>query len=198
MAAPQSNEPFIFQEEIPAVITALSSGKTILYPTDTIWGIGCDATNEQAVNEIFRVKMRNESQSMLVLIDEAENLTRFVAEVPELAWQLIEITEKPLTIIYPQGIHLAPNLMAKDGSIAIRVVRDEFCKNMIRKFGKPVVSTSANMSGSPWPQNFSQIDPAIVRAVGYVVNWRQNDNTPAKPSGMIRLGLNGEVKVIRE
>jgi L-threonylcarbamoyladenylate synthase len=135
---------------------------------------------------------------MLVLLDEADKLTLYVDVVPEIAWKILEVTDKPLTIIYPGVRNLAESLIAEDGSAGIRVVQDEFCRRLIRQFGKPVVSTSANLSGLPWPLSFHKIDEGIVKSADYVVRYRQNDEFRARPSGIIKLGLNGEVKVIRE
>jgi L-threonylcarbamoyladenylate synthase len=185
-------------EDLKAAVEILRQGGVILYPTDTIWGLGCDATREDAVKRIFTIKQRCDRKSMLILLDEAEKLTQYMAEVPEIAWNILEVTDNPLTIIYPNAQNLAESLIAEDGSIGIRIVKDEFCSRLIRKFGKPIVSTSANVSGMPWPSDFQKIDESIVKGVDYIVGWRQNDELRGKPSGIIKLGLNGEVKVIRE
>jgi len=185
-------------DDLIAAIDILKKGGIILYPTDTIWGIGCDATNEEAISKIYRIKQRQDEKSLLILLDDASRLYDYVAEVPDMAQNLIEITEKPLTIIYPGAINLAPNLIADDGSIGIRIVRDEFCRQLVRRFGKPVVSTSANISGMPWPPFYHNIEKAIVKSVDYVVKWRQGDTRRGKPSGIVKLGIHGEVKVIRE
>lgn len=184
--------------DLVAAVDTLREGGLILYPTDTIWGIGCDATNEEAVTRVFTVKQRQDEKSLLILLDIADKLPEYIAEVPEMAWKLIEISDKPLTIIYPGAQNLARNLIAEDGSIGIRIVKDEFCRQMIRRFGKPVVSTSANISGMPWPPNFRKIDRSIIKSVDYVVNHKQKDTTHGKPSGIIKLGEGGVVKVIRE
>ncbi len=186
------------QTEIKKTLDVLYSGGIILYPTDTIWGIGCDATNEKAVQKVYEIKKRSDSKSMLVLIDEAARIPSYVNEMPELAWDLIELSEKPLTIIYPAAKNLAKNLIAEDGSIGIRVSREKFTRELIRRFRKPIVSTSANISGKPAPVFFDEISDEIKSAVDYVVNYRQDDLTKASPSGIIKLGVNGEVKVIRE
>ncbi len=186
------------QTEIKKTLDVLYSGGIILYPTDTIWGIGCDATNEKAVQKVYEIKKRSDSKSMLVLIDEAARIPSYVNEMPELAWDLIELSEKPLTIIYPAAKNLAKNLIAEDGSIGIRVSREDFTRELIRRFRKPIVSTSANISGKPAPVFFDEISDEIKSAVDYVVNYRQDDFTKASPSGIIKLGVNGEVKVIRE
>jgi L-threonylcarbamoyladenylate synthase len=185
-------------KDLKAAVQTLGQGGLILYPTDTIWGIGCDATNQDAVARIYSVKKREDKKSLLILLDEAEKLPCYVADVPETAWKLIEVTDKPLTIIYPGAQNLAPNLIAEDGSVGIRIVKDDFCRQMIRMFGKPVVSTSANITGMPWPPNFGKIDKAIIRAMDYVVEHRQKDKTRGKPSGIIKLGAGSVISVIRE
>jgi len=184
--------------DLVSAVTVLRQGGLILYPTDTIWGIGCDATNEDAVARVYTLKKRQDEKSLLILLDGADKLPEYIAEVPEMAWKLIDISDKPLTIIYPGAQNLARNLIAEDGSIGIRIVKDEFCRQLIRRLGKPVVSTSANISGMPWPPNFRKIDRSIIKSVDYVVNHRQNDTNRGKPSGIILLGKGGVIKVIRE
>jgi L-threonylcarbamoyladenylate synthase len=184
-------------KDIEAALEVLSNGGTILYPTDTIWGIGCDATNEKAVERIYEIKKREDKEGMLVLLDSAERLDRYV-DIPDVAWELIDIADKPLTIIYPGARNLASNLLAGDGSVGIRIVKDSFCTKLIRQFRKPLVSTSANISGGKSPQIFSEISKEIINSVDYVVKYRQDDLKRVKPSGIIKLGLKGEVKVIRE
>ncbi len=185
-------------DDIKAAVETLKKGGIILYPTDTIWGLGCDATRDEAVTKICQLKKRADNQPMLVLLDEAGKLPCYVNEVPEIAWEILEVTDKPLTIIYPGAKNLAGSLLAPDGSIGIRIVKDEFCSRLIHLFGKPIVSTSANISGRLWPDTFKNIDECLVRDVDYVVRWRQNDHLKGKPSGIIKLGIDGEVKVIRE
>lgn len=185
-------------EDIKNTLEVLRKGGTILYPTDTVWGIGCDATNFEAVKKIYEIKKRRDSKSMLVLLDDASHINDYITYIPEIAWNLIEITDKPLTIIYPGAKNLASNLIADDGTVGIRVVKDEFCEKLIKQFKKPIVSTSANISNQPFPVNFPKISPDIIKAVDYIVKWRQNDLTKSKPSGIIKLGINGEVLVIRE
>ena len=185
-------------EDIKQAADVLKKGGVILYPTDTIWGLGCDASNAEAVKKIYRIKQRDDQKSMLVLLDTADKLLNYVAEVPEIAWDIIEVSNKPLTIVFPGAMNLASNLPAEDGTIGIRITRDEFCCRLIRTLGKPLVSTSANISGKPWPVDFNKIDPEIKNAVDYSVKYRQDDTKPGKPSGIIMLGVNGEVKVIRE
>jgi L-threonylcarbamoyladenylate synthase len=169
----------------------------ILYPTDTIWGIGCDATNEEAVAKIFKLKKREDSKSMIILLDSEARLPSYIREVPEVAWDLIECADTPLTIIYDGAKNLAKNVVAEDGSIGIRITKDEFCKRLIEKFRKPIVSTSANISGNDAPASFSDIDEDIINGVDYVVNLRQEELSKSSPSAIIKLGVGGEVKIIR-
>jgi len=185
-------------EEIIKTLEILRSGGVILYPTDTVWGLGCDATNEIAVKRIFDIKKRADAKAMLVLIDNPGKLQSYVDEVPDIAWDLIEMSEKPLTIIYPQARNLAPNLVAEDKSIGIRVTTEEFSKKLCAQFKKPIVSTSANVSGEPTPQNFGQIADEIKSAVDYVVNFRRKELSLPKPSSIIKLGKGNLFQLIRE
>ena len=187
-----------FDIDIDNAVSALKKGGTILYPTDTIWGIGCDATNPSAVEKVFSIKKRPEQKSLIVLLDDAEKLYDYVEQIPEHAFTLIEYSEKPLTIIYPKAVKLASNVSAADGSIAIRVTKDVFCRELIRRFGKPIVSTSANISNEPAPKTFAEISDEIKSAVDYVVLHRQNENKINAPSTIIRLGLRGEIEFIRK
>lgn len=173
-------------------------GGVILYPTDTVWGIGCDATNEEAVKRVFEIKRRADSKAMLVLVDSTAKVDFYVSEVPNVAWDLIEMTTKPLTIIYDGARNLAPNLIAEDGSVGIRVTSEEFSKQLCFRFKKAIVSTSANISGEPAPAVFSEISEEIKNAVDYIVDYRRDETDPAKPSSIIKLGKGGTVKVIRE
>jgi L-threonylcarbamoyladenylate synthase len=184
-------------EEINKTINILKEGGTILYPTDTVWGLGCDATNPTAVAKIFSIKKREESKSLIILIDDEIKLNKYLKEVPEVAWELIENTDKPLTIIYDGACNLAKNVIAADGSIAIRIVKDEFCRKLINRLGKPLVSTSANISGEQAPSNFHEIAPELKKQVDHVVNWRQEEINSAIPSSIIKLSVNGDVKIIR-
>jgi L-threonylcarbamoyladenylate synthase len=186
------------KDEIIKTLEVLKTGGIILYPTDTIWGIGCDATNEKAVERIYQIKKRSGQKSMLVLLDNARKIPFYVHKMPEIAWDLIDLADKPLTIIYPQAKNLAKNLIASDGSIGIRITKDPFTQKLIERFRKPIVSTSANISGEKAPGNFSAIHPQIFDLVDYIVQWRQNDYTQASPSGIIKLGINGEIEVIRK
>jgi L-threonylcarbamoyladenylate synthase len=183
--------------DIQMALEALRKGGVILYPTDTIWGLGCDATNDDAVRKIFRIKQRNDEKSMIILLDHTDKLYEY-AEVPEIALNLLQVADKPLTIIYPGARHMSESLIAGDGSIGIRIVQDEFCIRLLRKFGRPIVSTSANISGEAYPTEFQKINNQIISSVDYVVKFKQNDHLQGKPSGIIKLGIHGEVKVIRE
>ena len=185
-------------ENISQAVKILKSGGIILYPTDTIWGIGCDATNPEAVSKIYLLKQREDSKSMLVLIDQPGRIPSYISEMPEIAWDLIELAEKPLTIIYPKAKNLAPNLIAPDGSIGVRVVNHEFCKKLIGRFGRPIVSTSANISGKPSPTSFNNIDKEIKEKVDFIVSEEFDNPVSDKPSGIIKLGLKGEIQIIRE
>jgi L-threonylcarbamoyladenylate synthase len=176
----------------------LSAGGTILYPTDTIWGIGCDATDPAAVSNVYRLKQREDAKAMLVLVDSIDMLYQYVEEIPEMASKIIEINEEPLTIIYPAGRNLAENLLSPDGAVGIRITLDPFCRELIRRFRKPIVSTSANIAGQPAPALFGEISTAILSGVDYTVTWRQDDTIKRKPSGILKVHLNGEIEVIRK
>lgn len=186
------------QDDIRKACEIMKNGGIILYPTDTIWGIGCDATNEEAVNRIYELKQRDDSKSMLVLLDNPAKLQTYVQEVPDIAWDLIELTDKPLTIIYEGAKNLASNLIASDGTIGIRITAETFSRELCRQFRKPIVSTSANISGENPPGRFSQISPAIKTGVGYVVTYGQKGQQEAKPSGIVKLGRNGSIHIIRK
>lgn len=185
-------------DDIKSALAVLQKGGVILYPTDTIWGIGCDACNEEAVKRVYEIKNRADSKSMLVLMENAALLDRYVDEVPEIAIDLIELTDKPLTIVYDGAKNLARNLVAEDGSIGIRITAEAFSSELIRRFKRPIVSTSANRSGNPSPSCFDEIEQEIIDSVDYVVKYRQDDTHKAAPSGIIKLGRGGEIKVIRE
>lgn len=186
------------QDDIKNALEVLRKGGVILYPTDTIWGIGCDATNDAAVKRVYEIKKRADSKSMLVLMENLNLLERYMQEVPEIAYSLIEVTEKPMTIIYPDAKNLAPNLLGEDGSVGIRITSERFTQQLIQRFRKPIVSTSANISGEPSPGIFADVSEEIKNAVDYVVAYRQDDVSPAKSSSIIKLGVGGEIKIIRE
>lgn len=187
-----------FKTELQKAVEVLKNGGIILYPTDTVWGIGCDATNADAVEKVYQLKQRSEAKSMIVLVDTDARLERHVQEVPEMAWDIIDISDKPTTIIYDQAKDLASNVVAEDGSIAIRVVKDKFCQQLVRGLGKPIISTSANISGSNSPKSFKDIDAAVLNGVDYVVNLRQNEQNNSQPSTIIKLSNSGVVQIIRK
>lgn len=186
------------REEIKKACEVLQKGGVILYPTDTVWGIGCDATNEDAVKKVYEIKRRTDSKAMLVLVDSDVKVDYYVQDVPEIAWDLIQYTTKPLTIIYDGARNLAPNLLAEDGSVGIRVTSEEFSKQLCFRFRKAIVSTSANISGQPAPAAFCEIQDEIKQSVDYIVGYRQNEPANAKPSSILKLGKGGVVKIIRE
>lgn len=186
------------QQEINKAIDILRKGGVILYPTDTIWGIGCDATNSEAVEKIYKIKQRAESKAMLVLINDSSELDKYVESVPDIAYELIDVTVKPLTIIYDDAIGLASNLIASDGSVGIRVTKEEFSNQLCKRLKKPIVSTSANISGKKTPATFREIDNAILDSVDYVVNYRQDDDYALKSSEIIKLSKSGTIKIIRK
>lgn len=185
------------KQDMDDAVRVLKSGGVILYPTDTVWGLGCDATNAEAVERIFRIKEREDSKALIVLADSDAMISRYVADVPEVAWDVIELSTKPTTIIFDKGRNLAPNLLGQDGSVAMRLSREVFSAQLCFHLRRPVVSTSANLSGKPAPKAFKDIDPEIRSRVDYIVKYRQQDNTPTAPSSIIKLGLGGEVKIIR-
>lgn len=184
-------------EDIIRSVKILWDGGIILYPTDTIWGLGCDATNNDAVQRLYQIKKRKDSKSMLILLDEKEKLQDYVF-VPDIAWNLIEVSTSPLTIIYPGARNISPALIAADGSVGIRITNDEFCSQLIKKFGKPIVSTSANISGAASPATFREIDAKLIDLVDYVVKWRQDDPRKKRHSSIIKLERNGSFKIIRK
>ncbi|MBK6397216.1 MAG: threonylcarbamoyl-AMP synthase [Bacteroidetes bacterium] len=183
--------------EVKKSLAVLKNGGVILYPTDTVWGLGCDATNPEAVRKIYEIKKRADSKTMILLVDLEARLSTYVKEIPEQAWPLIEFTDKPLTIVYDGARNLPPELIAEDGSIAIRVTNDEFCKNLIGVLRKPLVSTSANISGSPAPAIYQEVSEEIRSSVDYVVNWRKDDRQRHAPSSIIKLQKGGLIQIIR-
>ncbi len=184
-------------ESIKRALEVLNKGGLIVYPTDTIWGIGCDATNEEAVRRVYELKRRHDSKAMLVLMDSSAKLNAYVPDIPDVAWDLVELSEKPLTVIYSGARNLAPNLLAQDGSVGIRITRELFSKTLCERFKRPIVSTSANVSGDPSPACFNAISREILDGVDYVVEYRRDDTKPAVPSSIIRLGYGGEVEIVR-
>jgi len=184
-------------DDINNAIKVLRNGGVILYPTDTVWGLGCNASDEKAVERIYKIKQRADTKSMLVLVDKPSMIDYYVDNMPDIAWDLIELTEEPLTIIYDKAKNFAKNLIAQDGSIGIRVGKDEFVQKLISRFRAPIVSTSANVSGEKTPQNFAEISQEIIDSVDYVVKYRQDDYSKRKPSKIIKLKENGEFVILR-
>ena len=187
----------IFEEDIKASLKVLREGGVILYPTDTIWGLGCDATSSLAVEKIFRIKTRADNKSLIILVNGIGMLERYVRDIPPVAAELISVSDSPLTIIYPEGKNMAPVICNEDGSVGIRICDEPFCDELITRFRKPIVSTSANISGKPSPLNFSEIDGEIKRSAGYVVSYRQEERQKNKPSPVIKIDKNGALKIIR-
>ena len=185
------------RNDLKKACEVMAAGGLILYPTDTIWGIGCDATNEEAVRRVYELKRRSDHKAMLVLLDSEAKLNGYVSNVPDIAWDLIEVADKPLTIIYSDAKNLAPSLVGEDGSVGIRITREAFSRQLCERFRKPVVSTSANISGEPSPASFAEISEEVKKGVDYIVEYRQDDQTKAKPSSIIKLGDGGLVQVIR-
>lgn len=185
-------------DDLKKALEVLKSGGVILYPTDTIWGIGCDATNPEAVQRIYEIKKREDSKSMLVLMENPALLERYVDDVPEVAWDLVEISTTPLTVIYPNAKNLAKNLIAEDGSVGIRFTKEKFTTQLLQRFRRPLVSTSANISGEKSAAFFDEISEEIKNAVDYIVEYRQDDTTAAQPSGIIKLGSGGRIDIIRK
>lgn len=187
-----------YKEDIRAAVEVMNRGGVILYPTDTIWGIGCDATNAEAVKRVYEIKKRDDSKALITLVDSEAKIEFYVREVPDVAWDMIEIADKPLTLIYDGARNLASNLLAEDGSIAIRLTKEPFSSMLCRTFRRAIVSTSANVSGEPSPATFSEISPEILSAVDYVCASRREESAPHKASSIIKIGTGGEVKIIRK
>ena len=187
----------MLEREVNKAADTILKGGTLLYPTDTIWGLGCDATNEKAVQEIFRIKQRPDRKSMLVLVSDKTMLAQYLEKLPDAALELILNAEKPITIIYPGARNLAPGLIAEDGSIGIRLCLDPFCQMLLEHCKVPLVSTSANLSGDPAPANFQAINPLLKNEVDFVVAWRQDEDGGAAASSIIKLEKDGSLTVIR-
>ena len=186
------------EQDIKNAVEVLRQGGVILYPTDTVWGIGCDATNAEAVKRVYEIKQREDSKALICLVDSDARLQRYVRNVPDVAWQLIDCCDKPTTIILDGAVNLAPNLIADDGSIALRITQEPFSKELCYRFQKALVSTSANISGEPAAQNYCDIDPRLLEAVDYVCWSRRQEHKPHQPSSIIRLRGDGEVTIIRK
>ena len=185
--------------QIKKAAEAIKAGGTILYPTDTIWGIGCDATNPEAVKKVFAIKKREESKSLVTLVSDLDMLARYVKDIPDAALDLIEVNDTPMTIIYPQAIGLAENVIAEDGSVGIRIPMNEFCRQLCFRLRKPIVSTSANISGENPPKGFKDISQQIKDAVDYTVHPSMEEkNSTHKASQIIKIGLKGEIQIIRK
>ncbi len=185
------------KDDMEQAVKTLREGGVILYPTDTIWGIGCDATNADAVKRVYEIKRRQDSKAMIVLANSDAMIANHVEQAPEVAWDIVTLATNPTTVIFDKGRNLAPNLMAADGSVAFRLTREDFSSQLCFHLRRPIVSTSANISGQPSPKSFGDIADEIIKAVDYVVRYRQDDRTPASPSSIIKIGNKGEVKIIR-
>lgn len=188
----------MLQDEIKKAVEVMRKGGVILYPTDTVWGIGCDATNEEAVRRVYEIKKREDSKALICLVDSDARLTRYVRNVADVTWDMMELSDKPLTVIFDNATGLAPNLLAEDGSVGIRITREEFSKELCFRFQKAIVSTSANISGEPTPQTFDDISDEIKNAVDYVVKYNRQSREKHKPSSIIKIKANGEFTIIRE
>lgn len=187
----------MLKQEIEKALIVLKNGGVILYPTDTVWGLGCDATNEEAVAKINKIKGRTEDKSFIVLLDSDNKLQSYVNEVPDVAYDLIEYAENPLTIIFSNAKNLAKNAINADGSVGIRIVKHAFCEQLIQRFRKPIISTSANISGQPTASSFDQISEEILKAVDLVVDWEQDLRNAKKPSTIMKLAPGGQFSFIR-
>ena len=181
------------QDDIKKAIEVMKNGGVILYPTDTVWGIGCDATNAEAVAKVYKIKHRDDSKALICLVDSPVRLQRYVRNVPEVAWQVMELATKPTTVIFDNAVNLAPNLIAEDGSIGMRVTQEDFSKELCYRFQKPIVSTSANISGEPAAENYKDISEELLNSVDYVCYSRRQEKKPHTPSSIIRIKVNGEV-----
>ncbi len=188
----------MLQDEIKKAVDVMRQGGVILYPTDTVWGIGCDATNPEAVKRVYEIKRRDDSKALICLVDSDARLSRYVRNVADVTWDMIEMSDKPLTIIFDQAVGLAPNLLAEDGSIGMRITKEEFSKELCFRFQKPIVSTSANISGEPTAQTFDEISDEIKNAVDYVVKYNRQCKEKHKPSSIIKIDANGKFQIIRE
>ncbi len=184
-------------EEVLKTVEVLKKGGIILYPTDTVWGIGCDATKPKSVERIFKIKKRETSKSLIVLIDEYEKLFQYVEKVPDIARDLIDSADSPITVVYPNAKNLAENLISKDGSVGIRIVKDDFCKKIINLLNQPIVSTSANISGEPTPLIYYKISQEIINHVDYVVNYNKTKIIQLKPSTIVKFDIKGDYHIVR-
>lgn len=183
--------------DIKNAVECLRKGGVILYPTDTIWGLGCDATNADAVKRIYEIKKREDSKALICLVDSADRMQRYFRRIPDVAWDLVDCADKPLTLILDGAVNVAPNLLAEDGSLGIRVTKDQFSHDICYRFQKAIVSTSANISGEPSARNFSEISEEIISQVDYVCSFRRGDTTKHEASKIVKLGLDSSVQIIR-
>lgn len=183
--------------EIDEAVEILRQGGIILYPTDTVWGLGCDATNSEAVEKIYALKKRSDSKSLITLVSDADMIGKYVKVIPEIAVNLIEVNDKPMTIIYPGAMGLAGNVIAEDGSVGIRIPQHDFCRQLIRRFRKPIVSTSANISGESAPSFYEDIPIEIIEAADWVADPVLQEGSTGEPSQIIKVGLGGEIQIIR-
>lgn len=186
------------EEDIKNAVETMRRGGVILYPTDTVWGIGCDATNAEAVAKVYEIKKRDDSKALICLVDSDVRMQRYVRNAPEVAWQVMELANKPTTVIFDNAVNLAPNLVAEDGSIAMRITHEPFSKELCYRFQKPIVSTSANISGQPAAENYKDIDEELLSAVDYVCYSRRQEKQPHTPSSIIRIREDGQVEIIRK
>ena len=186
------------KQEIDAAVKVLKEGGVILYPTDTVWGIGCDAADKEAVERVFEIKQRSDAKSLIILVADADMIGRYVKVIPQMAIELIEVNDKPMTIIYPGAMGLADNVVAEDGSVGIRIPQSEFCRQLCRRFGGAIVSTSANISGEEAPASFEDINASILDEVDHIVDPCYEEGATGVSSQIIKVGLDGEIKIIRE
>jgi Sua5/YciO/YrdC/YwlC family protein len=186
-----------FEEDLVQSLSTLRSGGVILYPTDTIWGLGCDATDEAAVKRIFDLKQRNESKSLVILVADVRDLVKYLSQPPPDIADTIAAFDRPTTVIYEGALHLAPNVIAEDGTVAIRVVKEPFCRHLIKRFRKPIVSTSANISGAPSPATFLDVTDEIKQGVDYTVSHRQHEIAIRQPSRIVRIQPDGKLEILR-
>jgi L-threonylcarbamoyladenylate synthase len=187
-----------FSEDVEHCLRVLSTGGIIVYPTDTVWGIGCDATSAQSVEKIFNLKRRPPKKSFIILLADRQDILKYVSHPEPQIFEFLETVKKPTTVIYEGAINLAENLVGEDGSIAIRLVKDAFCRHLIKRLRRPLVSTSANISGEPAPGFFGEIALEIIRGVDYTVHYRRDDLHPGEPSSVVRLQKDGTIEIIRQ
>ncbi len=185
-------------DDLRQAVDTLRHGGIIIYPTDTIWGIGCDATNPEAVSRVYALKRRADSKALITLVSDIAMLERYVDGIPDVAYELLDAAVSPLTVIYDRGVHLAPNLLAADGSVGIRIPADDYASRLCRMLRRPIVSTSANISGTPSPASFADIDPALLASADYVAHHRRTDPAPHTASSIIKLSADGTIRIIRQ